>query len=102
MEGSKAPDEGWLKKLVEELQEDHHSEESKLHPSNKDWEPQGNMPRAYDWGLERSKLVMRAYVYGSRVGDDRPAPDPGSADGSSNGEGGRHLNRDARNSPGDT
>ena len=98
---SKAPDQGWLKKLVEQLQEERHSKESKLDPSDKRWEPQGKMPRAYDSGLESSKLVMRAYVYGSRVGDDKPdsdTPDLGSAGGRSNGEGGKQLNRDARNS----
>jgi len=87
VKGSTAPNEGWLKRLVEQLQEEHRSEESKLPPSNEDWEPQGNMPRAYDSGLERSKLVMRAYVYGSRVSDDyldTDAPDRGSADGRQN------------------
>jgi hypothetical protein len=75
VEGPKAPDQGWLKKLVEQLQKEHHSEESKLHSSEEKWQPQGNMPHAYDSGLERSKLVMRAYVYGSRVGNDKPDTD---------------------------
>jgi hypothetical protein len=63
-EGSKAPDQGWLKELVEALEEERNSERSKLDPSEKGWEPQGNMPPGYDSGLEKSKLVMRNYVYG--------------------------------------
>jgi hypothetical protein len=58
---SKTPDQGWLKELVEERI----SERSKLDPSNEDWEPEDNMPPGYDLGLEKSKLVMRSYVYGS-------------------------------------
>jgi hypothetical protein len=60
-DGAKAPDQGWLKELVEERK----SEESKLPTSEEDWEPEDNMPRRYDLGLEKSKLVMRGYVYGS-------------------------------------
>ena len=99
VEGSKAPDKGWLKELVEKR----NSKKSELDPSKEDWEPQGNMPRAYDRGLEKSKFVMRGYVYGSRGHDDEAgtnSPDPGSAEGCPNGEDGEQLNRDARNSPG--
>jgi hypothetical protein len=64
-----APEKGWLKELVEQLHEEHFSEESKLIPSDERWEPKGNMPSAYDAGLAKSKLVMRAYVYGSRFAD---------------------------------
>lgn len=89
---SKAPNDGWLKELVDQLDKKHYSEKSRLRTSDKDWQPAGNMPTAYDSGLDRSKLVMRAHVYGSRVDPDKPdddepydepdddAPDPGSAD----------------------
>jgi hypothetical protein len=52
----------WLSQLVE----DRDSPRSRLLPSDEAWEPRGNMPVDYDYGLEKSKLVMRAYVYGSR------------------------------------
>jgi hypothetical protein len=58
---SKAPDQGWLKELVKERI----SEASKRCPSKENWEPEGNLPPDYDLGLEKSKLVMRAHVYGS-------------------------------------
>jgi hypothetical protein len=72
---SHAPERGWLAELVDQLDEKHYSEKSKLSTSDEDWQPQGNMPPAYDLGLERSKLVMRAYVYGSRVDADKPDAD---------------------------
>lgn len=53
----------WLVQLVEERD----SPRSRLHFSNERWEPRGNMPNDYDNGLEMSKLVMRAYVYGSEA-----------------------------------
>jgi hypothetical protein len=56
----------WLVQLVEERE----SCRSRLLPSDQAWEPRGNMPNDYDVGLEKSKLVMRAYVYGSKA--DRP------------------------------
>jgi hypothetical protein len=99
VEESKAPAEGWLKELVEKR----NSKKSELDPSKEEWEPKGNMPRAYDVGLEKSKFVMRAYVYGSRVGDDglgADAPDPESDEGRPNGEDREQVNRAARNSPG--
>jgi hypothetical protein len=68
--GSKAPDQGWLKELVEERI----SEESKLPPSREDWEPERNMPPDYDLGLAKSKLVMRSYVYGSVPATTKPVP----------------------------
>jgi hypothetical protein len=58
---SSAPDQGWLRELVEERI----SEESTLDPSMERWQPGDNMPPDYDIGLEKSKLVMRGYVYGS-------------------------------------
>ncbi len=61
---STAPNKGWLKDLIEELAEQNDSENSKLDPSKEKWESQGNMPRDYHFGLEKSKLVMRDYVYG--------------------------------------
>jgi hypothetical protein len=53
----------WLVQLIEERE----SSRSKLPPSDEMWEPRGNMPCDYDDGLEMSKLVMRAYVYGSEA-----------------------------------
>jgi hypothetical protein len=53
----------WLEQLVEERE----SPRSWLQPSDEAWEPSGNMPTDYDKGLEKSKRVMREYVYGSKA-----------------------------------
>jgi hypothetical protein len=98
---SKAPDDGWLTVLVEQLDPRHHSEKSKLPTSHEDWEPKGNMPPDYDAGLFMSKLVMRAYVYGSRDMEaksdtDPPVLDP--ADPRGDGPIDQHTNRESRTS----
>jgi hypothetical protein len=54
----------WVVKLVA----DHDSAEPAREPGDPDWEPEGHMPAAYDEGLEQSKLIMRAYVYGASRG----------------------------------
>jgi hypothetical protein len=50
---------------VVELVADHDSGRPVRQPEDEDWEPKGRMPAAYDKGLEQSKLIMRAYVYGA-------------------------------------
>jgi hypothetical protein len=50
---------------VVELVADHDSGRSASQPGDEDWAPQGHMPTDYDDGLEQSKLIMRAYVYGA-------------------------------------
>jgi hypothetical protein len=50
---------------VVELVADHDSGRPARQPGDEDWEPKGQMPAAYDEGLEQSKLIMRAYVYGA-------------------------------------
>lgn len=57
------PRSGWLVDLIEIRS----SAESRLDPAREDWEPEGNMPEGYDKGLFKSKLVMRAYVYGANA-----------------------------------
>lgn len=56
-----ASKDAWVVKLVA----DHDSDRPKREPEDEDWEPKGHMPAAYDKGLEQSKLIMRAYVYGT-------------------------------------
>jgi hypothetical protein len=79
---SKAPDDGWLGGLVNAPE----APGKVRDPSDESWQPEGNMPSDYDVGLEKSKLVMRAYVYGSRVGADKlvaagPGPNARLPDG---------------------
>ena len=54
-------EDAWVVKLVA----DHDSRLRTRQPEAEDWEPKGQMPAAYDKGLEQSKLIMRAYVYGA-------------------------------------
>lgn len=54
-------EDAWVVKLVA----DHDSRRRTRQPEAEDWEPKGQMPAAYDKGLEQSKLIMRAYVYGA-------------------------------------
>jgi hypothetical protein len=55
------PAGGWIVELVEG---DHGVGRPAYRPEHEDWEPIERMPPEYDDGLERSKLIMRAYVYG--------------------------------------
>ena len=56
-----ASEDAWVVNLVA----DHDSDRPKREPEDEGWEPKGQMPAAYDKGLEQSKLIMRAYVYGT-------------------------------------
>jgi hypothetical protein len=58
---------------VAELIEVRGSHEPELDPSDEDWAPPVSMPTKYDEGLSKSKLRMRAYVYGPLR---RPPKDP--------------------------
>jgi hypothetical protein len=51
----------WIGELVADYDGCH----PQLEPEDPSWEPRGRTPFRYDDGLEQSKLVMRAYVYGA-------------------------------------
>lgn len=53
-------EDAWVSVLV-----DQDTGRPKRDPGDEDWEPAGQMPKAYDAGLDLSKRVMRACVYGT-------------------------------------
>ena len=44
-------------------------------PEDPEWEPGGRTPFRYDDGLEQSKLIMRAHVYGTSAKDRKKLRD---------------------------
>jgi hypothetical protein len=58
--GNKHRTNRWVAELIEVRG----SREPELDPSDESWAPPDSMPTKYDEGLSKSKLRMRAYVYG--------------------------------------
>ena len=54
---------------VADLTDDYDACHPQFEAEDPDWEPSGRTPFRYDDGLEQSKLIMRAYVYGASAKD---------------------------------